>query len=130
MVRFISMARLFVDHIVLFVKDVKRSRDFYSKFLKAPLHKDPHSVCYQIGETKLFLALPYRKPRRKFEKEELGLNHLAFGIRTLSELRGIETRLNKVRIKNSGVQIDRYGKKPFIWFDDPDGMRLEFYLRK
>lgn len=28
------------------------------------------------------------------------------------------------------TKIDKYGKKEFIWFDDPDGARLEFYLRK
>ena len=28
------------------------------------------------------------------------------------------------------MKIDFYGKKEFIWIDDPDGIRLEFYLRE
>jgi glyoxylase I family protein len=120
----------FVDHLVLIVKDLKKSEKFYSAFLGKPIHRDKYSVAYQIGNTKLFLGLPYRELKRKiFDKEELGLNHLAFGVRKLLELKTMEKILKKAGIKNSGIQIDKYGKKPFIWFDDPDGMRLEFYFR-
>lgn len=121
----------FIDHIVLIVKKLDRSERFYSVFLGKPLHRDKYSISYQIGNTKLFLGLPYGKLKRKaFDKEELGLNHMAFGIHKLSELKSLGNILKKAQIKNSGIQIDKYGKKPFIWFDDPDGMRLEFYLRK
>ena len=119
----------FIDHIVLIIKDLKKSERFYASFLGKPLHKDKYSVSYQIGDTKLFLGLPYGKLKRKFDKEEIGMNHLAFGVRKLSELKSLEKILKKTHIKNSGIQIDKYGKKPFIWFDDPDSMRLEFYLR-
>ena len=120
-----------IDHIVLIIKDLKKSEKFYSAFLGKPTHKDKYSIAYQIGETKLFLGLPYGKLKRKiFDKEEIGLNHLAFGIRKLPELKALEQTLKKARIKNSGIQIDKYGKTPFIWFDDPDDIRLEFYLRK
>lgn len=123
------MTQLFVDHIVLFVSDLGRSTRFYTKFLGTPLHKDRESVSYQVGKTKIFLALPYRRPKRKFDKEDLGLNHLAFGVTTMAELRAMQARLARSKIKNSAIQTDKYGKKPFIWFDDPDGIRLEFYLR-
>jgi len=35
--------------------------------------------------------------------------------------------LTSNQIAHSG--IDRYGLKEFLWLDDPDGMRIEFYLR-
>lgn len=121
----------FIDHIVIFVKDVKRSEKFYSKFLGEPEFIDKEQVCYKIGDTKLFFGLPYKKIKNpEFRLEGFGLNHLAFGVRSLKELKGFERILNKGRIKNSGVKIDKYGKKEFIWFNDPDGIRLEFYLRK
>jgi len=83
-----------------------------------------------IGESKLFLGLPYNKiENNKFNKDRIGLNHLAFGASSLEELKELESILSKNKIKNSGIIIDKYGKKEFIWFDDSDGIRLEFYLR-
>lgn len=124
------MNGLYVDHILLMVKDIKRSKEFYSKFLGKPIHEDKFSIAYQFGEAKLFLGLPYHKLENNvFNKDRIGLNHLAFGVKTIKELKNYESVLNKAGIKNSGIKIDKYGKKEFIWFDDPDGIRLEFYLR-
>lgn len=121
---------MFIDHIVLMVSDVKRAEAFYSAFLGTPVHRDEESVAYQIGNTKIFLALPYHElPDSSFNKDRLGLNHLALGVRSLRELKQYEQLLVTAKIKHSGVQIDKYGGKKFIWFDDPDGIRLEFYLR-
>lgn len=119
----------FIDHFVIIVKDVKRTADFYSSFLGKPIQMGEEQVVFQVGETKLFFGLPYGEYAR-YDKDNYGLNHLAFGARTLEELRNFESVLNKAGIKNSGIQIDKYGKKEFIWFDDPDGIRLEFYLRQ
>jgi catechol-2,3-dioxygenase len=82
-----------------------------------------------LGDTKIFFGTPYRNPKKVFDKEELGLNHLAFGVRTLSELKSFEKVLNKAKIKHSGINEERHSKKLQIWFDDPNGIRLEFYLR-
>ena len=120
----------FVDHIVLMVSNVKKSKEFYSKFLGREIQENKESVAFQVGDTKLFLGLPYKWIKNnKFDKNRIGLNHLAFGVRTLEELKKFEKILNDSKIKNSGIQIDKYGKKEFIWFNDPDGIRLEFYLR-
>lgn len=50
-------------------------------------------------------------------------------VRTLEDLRGIQEQLSRAGIRNSGIQKDRYGQKEFIWLDDPDNMRIEFYVR-
>jgi catechol 2,3-dioxygenase-like lactoylglutathione lyase family enzyme len=79
---------LFVDHVVFIVKDLKKSEKFYSAFLSKPVHKDEYSIAYQVGDTKLFLGLPYRRLKRKnLEKEELVLNHLVIGIRNVTVLK-------------------------------------------
>jgi len=119
----------FIDHIVIIVNDVKRTADFYSKFLGKPIQMDKEQVAFQVGDTKLFFGLPYGVYGR-YDKDNCGLNHLAFGVTRLEELKYFEGVLNKAQIKNSGIKIDKYGKKEFIWFDDPDGVRLEFYLRE
>ncbi len=120
-----------VDHIVLMIKNVKVTKTFYSKFLGKPIHEDQYSVAYRIGETKLFLGLPYhRLKNNEFHKDRIGLNHLAFGVKNLEELRHFEKLLTQKEIKHSGIQKDKYNGNPFIWFDDPNGIRLEFYIER
>jgi catechol-2,3-dioxygenase len=118
----------FIDHIVIIIKDIKTTEEFYSKFLGEPEEKLDDSVVYKIGETKIFFGLPYGE-WEDTDKNRSGLNHLAFGVRTLEELGQFEKILNETGIKNSGIQVEKYAKKDFIWFDDPDGNRLEFYCR-
>ena len=104
--------------------------ELHSAFFGEPVYADQGSITYQVGDKKIFFALPYRDDKKFiFDKDRVGLNHLAFRVKTLEELKDFEHVLNKAGIKNSGIQIDKYGNKEFIWFDDPDGIRLEFYLR-
>ncbi len=118
-----------IDHLVLLVKDLERTEKFYSYFLGEPIDKNDFQVAYKIGDTKIFFANPGNQNSPVFDKENLGLNHLAFHVASLEELKAWGEILNKSAIKNSGIQIDKYGDREFIWFDDPDGIRLEFYLR-
>ncbi len=120
------MEHLHIDHIVLIVKDIERTTHFYSSFLGDPLEISNDQVAYQIGDTKLFFGLPY-SGYSHYDKDGIGLNHLAFGVHTLDELKECETLLSTKGIKNSDITIDPFGNKEFIWFDDPDGYRLEFY---
>jgi len=122
------MGPKFIDHIVFIVKDVEDTAGFYNKFLGKPISKDKEQVVYIVGDTKLFFGLP-NKDYKQYDKDESGLNHLAFGVRGISELKKFEDKLNESNIKNSGIQIDKWGKKEFIWFDDPNSIRLEFYCR-
>ena len=126
--KFADMKPSFVDHIVIGVQEISRTARFYEIFLGNPIHKDNESVAFQIGETKLFFLLPAGGFSRT-DKDRGGLNHLAFGVRTVGQLVMLEETLNRAKIKNSGVRIDPYGNKEFVWFDDPDGYRLEFYCR-
>lgn len=118
-----------LDHIVISTKNLKKSIKFYSAFL-GKAKESKWDASWKIGDTKLFLTFPYKKSARVFDKHNLGLNHIAFGVKTLTELKKYQTKLNKAKIKHSGIKIDQYSNQEFIWFDDPDGIRLEFYLRK
>ena len=118
----------FIDHIVIIVKDKDVTKDFYSKFLGEPEEKYEDSISYKIGDTKIFFGLPYGKWKDN-DKDRSSLNHLAFGVRTLEELKQFQKVLNGSGIKNSGIIKEKDSKKDFIWFDDPDGYRLEIYCR-
>ena len=84
---------------------------------------------YRMGDTRLFFTTSLEGLAGTYDKETIGLNHIAFGVRSLTELQTIQTQLNSARITHSGIQLDQYGLKEFIWLDDPDGLRIEFYLR-
>ena len=119
----------FVDHLVYRVHELARTERFYTALLGPPAHKTEDSLMYKAGITRLFFTLPIERQKKLHEKERIGLNHIAFGVRTPEELEAIQIHLDKSGISHSGIQVDHYGSKEFIWIDDPDGMRVEFYLR-
>jgi glyoxylase I family protein len=119
----------FVDHLVFRVAELDRTERFYSALLGQSPERAESSLMYRVGDTRLFFTLADRPQPGVYEKEKVGLNHMAFGVRTLEELDAIRAQLDKTGIAHSGIKIDHYGQKEFIWLDDPDGMRVEFYLR-
>jgi catechol-2,3-dioxygenase len=119
----------FVDHIVFRVADLVRTERFYTVLLGQPPHRTSDSVMYQVGDSRLFFTLCSVNSSERYDKERVGLNHIAFGVRTLVELTEIQKQLDSAGIPHSGIKKDRYGQKDFIWLDDPDGVRVEFYLR-
>jgi glyoxylase I family protein len=119
----------FVDHLVFRVTDLHGTERFYSTLLGQPSQRAEGSLMYKAGDTRLFFTLSDQHQQRTHEKERVGLNHIAFGVRTLEELQTIQQQLDSAGISHSGVKVDQYGLKEFIWLDDPDGIRIEFYLR-
>lgn len=122
---------LYLDHLVLTVSDVARTKEFYTKIFGAPDKADDYSMMFQLSETKLFFVLPYGAlpPNDRFTPNRVGLEHVAVGIRSVDDLREVERVLTKASILHSGIHIDRHSRKEKIWLDDPDGIRLEFYIR-
>jgi catechol-2,3-dioxygenase len=119
---------VFLDHLVFRVRDLARTERFYTTLLGEPPYRTDDRVMYLSGETRLFFTVA-EADAQKHDKENIGMNHLAFGVRTLGELQAMEVQLNAGGIAHSGIGIDRYSQREFIWMDDPDGVRLEFYLR-
>ena len=118
-----------LDHIVIVVKDLFETELFYSSFLGSPLETAEGSIAYEIGKTKLMFVLPEHK-FAQYNKNEGGMNHIAFAVENEDELRDVLGRLGVANIKNSGIEIDKVEGKKYVWFDDPSGVSLEFYLNK
>jgi glyoxylase I family protein len=116
----------FLDHLVFRVADLSKTEQFYRALLGQPTHRTADSVMYQVGHTRVFFTLCDQPQAGPHAKEEVGLNHLAFGMRTLEGLLMIQEQLGCAGIPNSGIKKDQYGQKEFIWLDDPDNMRIEF----
>jgi glyoxylase I family protein len=119
----------FVDHLVFRVSGLERTERFYQALLGQPLERSEDSLLYAVGDTRLFFTSTAESQAGMHEKERVGLNHIAFGVRSLQELEAIQTQLDSSGISHSGLKLDQYGLKEFIWLDDPDGLRIEFYLR-
>lgn len=134
-----------LDHLVFRVSSIPQTERFYTAILGEPIEVDENVVLYQVADTLLFFSLAAPEPahrcdpdakrpyspdaKRLYNKEAIGLNHLAFGVATPEALAAKVSALNSAGIPNSGILRDHYGDKDFVWLDDPDGMRLEFYLR-
>jgi catechol 2,3-dioxygenase-like lactoylglutathione lyase family enzyme len=124
------MKSLSIDHILLIVKDVNKTSEFYSKIFGKPTHQDADSVSWKFENTKIFFGHPFREiENNSFDRNRIGLNHIAWGARALDELQEWQKKLDDVAIKNSGIIRDNYQDREYIWFDDPDGIRQEFYFR-
>lgn len=120
---------MFVDHLVFMVQDVGRTEAFYTPILGKPIHRADDVVVYEVGGTKLFFGLPYKGSSGSYDRDAHGLNHWAIGLEERRELEEADRRLTSSRINHSSIQKCKHSGLDYIWFNDPDGMRVEFYLR-
>lgn len=131
----------YIHHIVLTVSDSKRSAIFYQKVLGWEITEQKDDYAYlcpdnnKYPSTKFMLVLgevrDVKLPTSKFNRNNIGLDHFAFNIDSLGELRGIEARLKNLNIEmeNGGITDDDFGGTA-IFCTDPDGMKIEFHLEK
>jgi catechol-2,3-dioxygenase len=118
-----------IDHLVFRISSFDQTERFYNAILGPPTYRDEESLMYIVNSTRIFFTLADEAEIGTYDKEGIGLNHFAFGVSRLAELEAIQAQLDICGIENSGITIDQYGLKEFIWLDDPDGLRVEFYLR-
>ena len=108
-----------IDHIVLHVADVSRARDFYTDVLGMTVYRE--------NERQVFLHTG-RQGVALFKGERgIGgdMNHLALNVAS-----GTYDTL-KAELEGHGVAVSgRPGDDHCIYFNDPDGHRLQLMLRK
>lgn len=118
----------FVDHLVFRVADVDRTERFYTALLGEALRENDY-VMYFAGNARIFFTRSPRPAPHAYDKEAIGLNHIALGLRTVAELQTVKTQLDGAGIAHSGIKMWKDGATPYIWLDDPDGIRVEFWVR-
>ena len=119
-----------IHHIVFTILDVAETEKFYTKIFGQALYANSNTAMYQVGQTMLIFIQNKQKNQLnpKFDTSNIGLDHIAFGLKNLSELKEVEEVLKEQRIKNSGIHMDSSSKKEKIWLNDPSNIRIEFYL--
>jgi catechol-2,3-dioxygenase len=119
---------LSIDHLVFRVQDIPTSKTFYAALFGEPVFQNEEMFFYKIGtSTRLFFTKTSSPESTPYDKEHVGINHIAFGVESLPHLEQIHTHLQSAGIQNSGIGIDPHGKQNYIWLNDPNGFRIEFY---
>ena len=110
-----------IDHVVLHVEDVQRSKKFYTEVLgMTPYREDDGQVFLHAGRQGVAL---FRKDGGAPLTAGNDLNHLALNVASGS----CETL--KAELEKHGVAITgRPGEDRCIYFRDPDGHRLQLTL--
>jgi catechol-2,3-dioxygenase len=112
---------LSIDHLVFRVRDLPASATFYRAIFGEPVFQTEDMFLYQLETgTRLFFTKA-TGPAIPYDKEQPGLNHLAFGVESLPHLEQILGHLQSAGIPNSGIGIDSHGKQNYIWLNDPNG---------
>jgi catechol 2,3-dioxygenase-like lactoylglutathione lyase family enzyme len=110
-----------IDHVVLHVEDVQRSKKFYTEVLgMTPYREDDGQVFLHAGRQGVAL---FRKEGGTPLTAGNDLNHLALNVASGS----YETL--KAELEKHGVAVTgRPGEDRCIYFGDPDGHRLQLTL--
>jgi catechol 2,3-dioxygenase-like lactoylglutathione lyase family enzyme len=111
-----------VDHIVLHVNDVDRSKKFYTEILGMTVYReDEGQVFLHTGQQGLALFKRDLAPLAPGSD----LNHLAFNVAT-----GSYETLTAELEQHGVVVTGRPGHDRCIYFRDPDGHRLQLMVRE
>jgi catechol 2,3-dioxygenase-like lactoylglutathione lyase family enzyme len=111
-----------VDHVVLHVNDVRRSKKFYTEILGlTPYREDDGQVFLHAGQQGIAL---FKKQGDTPLMTGNDLNHLALNVAS-----GTYETVKAELEKHGVVVTGRPGQDRCIYFRDPDGHRLQLMVR-
>lgn len=120
-------------HVGINVTDLDRSKTFYQavfgfQVLHESQEKDREFVFLSDGQ-KLVLTL-WQQSQGRFDARLPGLHHLSFQVDTMAQVQEVAAALRalNVRFLHNGVVPHSEGASSGgVFFEDPDGTRLEIY---
>lgn len=122
-----------LNHIILTVSNVERSRAFYADLLGFPvivMEDDPDkSFFFECGGVHFFL-FPSRHPlpADRFSEFRVGLDHLAFTAPSREALDELAETLKAAGVQTNGVEQFAPTGNWYVAFRDPDNIQLEYWL--
>ena len=125
-----------IDHLVLSVGDLERSKDFYGKllgFLGFKLKYDYADMAsWSNRKTLLWIsAADAQGKKRKYRKGDIGFHHYAFELSSRKDVDDLGAFLAKNKMKIVDPPGEYYDRSYYaVYFTDPDGMKLEGMVYK
>jgi catechol 2,3-dioxygenase-like lactoylglutathione lyase family enzyme len=116
-------------HVGLNVADLDRSIDFYVSVFGWDVKGRGDGYAFLGDDERLVLTL-WQQSSGTFETASPGLHHLSFQVGSIDEVRAAEERVRAggLRLYHDGVVPHSEGASSGgIFFEDPDGIRLEIF---
>ena len=121
-----------VHHIAIICSDYKRSLDFYTDVLGLTIVAEHYRAGRDSYKTDLALNGDYIielfsfpcPPKRPTHPEAAGLRHLAFEVDDIDQA---VRELDRKQVAHEEIRMDEYTSRRFVFFQDPDGLPVEFY---
>ncbi|MDX1933781.1 MAG: VOC family protein [Capsulimonadales bacterium] len=120
-------------HVGLNVTDIDRSERFYRAvfgFVPMGASNDPERRFLFLGDGDRLLITLWQQSEGRFPTAEPGLHHLSFRVESIEEVRAAEERVRSAggTLRHGGIVPHREGAQSGgIFFEDPDGIRLEIF---
>lgn len=121
-----------VHHVAIICSDYERSLNFYTDILGLRVLAEHYREDRKSYKTDLGIGDNYvvelfsfpSPPPRPSRPEAAGLRHLAFEV---DDIEASVAELEAKNIPHEEIRIDEYTSKRFVFFQDPDGLPIEFY---
>ena len=120
-----------IDHLVLSVGDLARSKEFYGKLLKflgfTLKHDYEDMAGWSNGKTLFWIAAADAQGRKhKYRKGDVGFHHYAFELSSRNDVDALGAFLREHGMTIVDPPGEYYGRDYYaVYFTDPDGMKLE-----
>ncbi|HKA78626.1 MAG TPA: VOC family protein [Xanthobacteraceae bacterium] len=125
-----------IDHLVLSVSNLARSKTFYSKLLGFLGFKLKHGYTDMIGwsngKTLFWIAQADAKGKKhKYRKGDIGFHHYAFELASRRDVDALGAFLEENGMTVVDPPGEYYDRCYYaVFFTDPDGMKLEGMVYK
>lgn len=120
-------------HVGLNVSDLERSKRFYREVFGFEVigesQQDGRRFVFLGDGNNLVLTL-WQQASGRFEKQRPGLHHLSFQVGAIEQVREVERKLRDLSapLLYDGIVPHGEGMQSGgVFFEDPDGIRLEIY---
>jgi catechol 2,3-dioxygenase-like lactoylglutathione lyase family enzyme len=120
-------------HVGIGVTDLTRSKDFYQSVFGYDVvmegSEPDRRFAFLGAEGKLLLTL-WQQATSAYDGRTSGLHHLSFQVNSIADVQEAERRVRAAGSKpyHDGIVAHREGASSGgIFFEDPDGTRLEIY---
>jgi catechol 2,3-dioxygenase-like lactoylglutathione lyase family enzyme len=119
-----------LNHIIMTIKDIRRSQAFYGDLLGFATQNIADGFFLVTGGVAIFFfPSNHPLPDDRFNEFRIGLDHLSFNAPSEAALQSLAEQLTSAGVETKGVETYHTGNR-YIAFRDPDNIQLEYWLPK